>query len=57
MKLVRAVRIGGMDGDLGRRQPEDQPAVADVVVGEAEHVAQERAIGLRFALEVMEWRR
>jgi hypothetical protein len=36
-----------VDGDLGWRQLEDQPATADVNPGESEHLADERPVGLR----------
>jgi hypothetical protein len=36
-----------MDRDFGRRQAEDQPAAADIYVGEFEHVAEESPIRLR----------
>src|SRR5262245_32124472 len=35
-----------MHRDLGRRRLEDQPSVSDIDVLEAEHIAQERAIGV-----------
>ena len=37
----------GMQGCLCRRELEDEPAVAHVDAGEAENVAEERAIRLR----------
>lgn len=49
VELVHAVRTRRMNGDLGGRQAEDQPAVADVHVRELQHVAQEGAIGLRLS--------
>ena len=36
-----------MDGQLGRRQTEDQPAMPDVDSGEVEHVAKECAVLVR----------
>ena len=35
-----------MNGELGRRQTEDQPAVPDVDVRQLEDVAKHRAVGL-----------
>ena len=39
--------FSGMDGDLGWRQLEDQPASAGVDPGKSEHVADEDPVGLR----------
>jgi len=36
-----------MDGDLGWRQLEDQPATAGIDPGKSEHVADEDPVGLR----------
>ena len=36
-------RLGGVDGDLGRGEGEDQPAAAGVDVVPAEHVGHDRA--------------
>src|SRR2546430_2693294 len=38
--------FGGAYGNLGWRQCEDQPAAADVHVGELHHVAKKGAIGI-----------
>jgi hypothetical protein len=43
------MRLGGMDRDLGRRQTEDQPTSARIREIEAEHVAEESAIGVGIA--------
>src|SRR5262249_1287724 len=44
--------VGGMNGDLCRRQREDQPPVASVHGGKSEDVPTERAISRRiFAVE------
>jgi hypothetical protein len=42
--LVEAV-VARMDAELGRRQPEDQPAAARIDARDFEHVAQEGAVG------------
>src|SRR3954452_9739184 len=39
--------VGGMYGDLGRRQRQDQPAAAGVDRASAEHIEKEVPIGLR----------
>ena len=44
-QLVAPAAGGGMNGYLRRRQPEDQPAVTGVHVGEPEDIPKERAIG------------
>jgi len=48
---VPAVFFVGVYGEFGGRQGEDEPVVADVEGGEAQDVAQERAIGLGVAAE------
>ena len=40
-----AAWVGGVDGDLGGGESEDEPAVADVDVGETQYVLEERAVG------------
>ena len=44
--LVLATGIRWVNRNLGRRQPENQPAAANVDVRQAERIAEERAIGL-----------
>jgi hypothetical protein len=46
VKLRLAV-VSGMHGDLGRREFEDEPTVANVDVGETENVAKKGAVGFR----------
>src|SRR5207253_8274373 len=46
VELVPARLRCGMDGELARRQREDQPAVVRIDVREREHVAEERPRGL-----------
>ena len=40
-----------MDAELGRRQPEDQPAAARIHARDFQHVLQERAVGVRILAE------
>jgi hypothetical protein len=42
--FVFTIRFRWVDGDLGRRKCEDQPALSHVNMWEAQHVAKERAI-------------
>src|SRR5262249_47872088 len=49
IKLVFAVALRGMAGNLGRRSGKDQPATASVNGGKAEHVAEENAVRLGIA--------
>jgi hypothetical protein len=44
--FVLPARLRRMDGDLRRGQREDQPALPDVDMREAEHIAKKRAIGI-----------
>ena len=46
VELVLPLPIGGMNGDLGGRQLEDQPTTASVNPGISEHVADEDPVGL-----------
>ena len=46
IELVAAVLVPRMNGDLRRRQPEDEPPFTDIDVRESEHVAQESSIRL-----------
>src|SRR6185312_10662123 len=48
IELVVRVLVGGMDGHLRRRQPEDEPPTTDVDVRQMKDVAQETAIRLWF---------
>src|SRR6266567_8680524 len=48
IELVGAVHVRPVDRDLGRRQPEDEPAVPDVDVGQTEDLAQELAVRVGF---------
>ncbi len=43
---MHVVLLRRVDGKFGRRQPEDQPAVADIDMRELEHLAQQGAVGL-----------
>src|SRR5713101_8164889 len=47
IELMSNSIFGGMDGNLRRRQCEDQPLMAGIHRREFEDVAEERAIGLR----------
>src|SRR6266487_6513895 len=47
VELVLPRPASGVDGDLGWRQLEDQPAAAGVYPGKSEHVADEDPVGLR----------
>ena len=44
--LVPAVVLGRMHGDLRRRETEDEPAVADVDVGQLDDVPEKGPIGV-----------
>src|SRR6266568_9570194 len=46
VELVLPLSISGMDGDLGWRQLEDQPAITGVDPGKSEYVADKDPIGL-----------
>ncbi len=46
IKFVRVI-LPGMHGHFGRRQAEDEPAMADIHVGELEDISQKSAIGFR----------
>src|SRR3954449_8003665 len=49
---IQLGRVGaGVDGELGRRQGEDQPAAAGVDVLELQNVAEEGAVGVRVLRE------
>jgi hypothetical protein len=48
IQLVQVVLIGGVHGQLGRRQLEDQPAPMDVDVFELQDVSDESAIASAF---------
>jgi hypothetical protein len=48
MEFVHVVLPRRVHADFRRRQPEDEPPLADVHVRQAEHVPQERPVGLRF---------
>src|SRR2546426_1123286 len=45
VELMHVVRLRWMDGQFGRRQTEDQPAIAHIDVWELEHLAQQGAVG------------
>ena len=47
--LVEVVGLGGVDGDLGGGQAEDEPSGADVDAREVEGVAEEGAVGVGVA--------
>src|SRR6266700_2261033 len=47
VELVLARPVSGVDGDLGWRQLEDQPATAGIDPCKSEHVTDEDAISLR----------
>src|SRR5712691_9040282 len=47
VELVLPQPVRGVNGDLGWRQLEDQPAIAGVDPGKSEHVADEDPVGLR----------
>jgi hypothetical protein len=49
IELVSRLAVSGMDGDLGRREREDQPPFAGIDAGEPEGVAKESSIRLRIA--------
>src|SRR5437867_7958830 len=43
-ELVAAVLLGGMHGDLGGRQAEDEPTAADVDLRQTEDITKERTV-------------
>ena len=45
VELMKVVPLRGMDGNLGRRQGENEPAVPGVDMGQAEDVTQEGTVG------------
>src|SRR5438874_2595075 len=47
VELVLPRPVSGVNGDLGRRQLEEQPAITGVDPGKSEHVADEDPVGLR----------
>src|SRR5437016_5740395 len=47
VELVLPQAVSGVDGDLGGRQLEDQPATSGVDPAKSEHVADEDPVGLR----------
>ncbi len=49
VKLVLPQPVSGVDGDLGGRQLEDQPAITGVDPGKSEYVSDEDPVGLRVA--------
>jgi hypothetical protein len=49
IELVSRLAVRGMDGDLRRREREDQPRLAGIDTGKPEGVAKEGSIHLRIA--------
>jgi hypothetical protein len=47
IKFMEVVLFGRMHCDLGGRESEDQPAMADIHVGQLQHVTQKGAIRFR----------